>query len=318
MFSFIKSFQEFLAKLRSNKKYWFTTISVVSITGIFLSIFFLTTLTSGVAKEVYAAMSESYKLKVETKTENKKNEFKKIALSLQNNDAIKGAMTRNDSAALVEFARIQNESFGANNMQALAVEFHVQTGDGQVALRNSVNAVFNSKNPLFGLEVTQDGVFYVLLQPVLEGENIVGVIEVRDSVHSLRNNFESEGGEYVFLLDKKMLEVLSLKAKSGRYKDAAGDYKVEQAAYDTKFNGSLSDLDSEEFKEFLEKSIFITDDFYRTYKKATDINGADIGLIIVGEAIDKKGGVVNLADSMSKQVTAIALGLVISIMLFMF
>jgi hypothetical protein len=62
-----------------------------------------------------------------------------------------------------------------------------------------------------------------------------------------------------------------------------------------------------------------TDDaYFRTYKKATDINGADIGLYVIGEGVEKNNGFVNIAEGMVNSVASVSLGLVTSILLFMF
>ena len=49
-----------------------------------------------------------------------------------------------------------------------------------------------------------------------------------------------------------------------------------------------------------------------------DINGVTVGYIILGEKVQGSNGFVNIVDNMTKSVTMIALGLVISILLFMF
>lgn len=317
MFSFIKSFQEFIIKLKSNKKQWYTIISVTSIVGIVTTIYLLLSLTGHVAEKVYISMSETYKLKVDTKVEGRKNEFRKIAIVLDGNDAVRNAIAANNTVAMGELQVKYKEKFAAGNYQNLMVQFY-SAKNTETIIRNSITSSINSKSEMFGVEVLADGVFFILLHPVLDGENVVGIIEVRDSIHSMRQDFEFDGGEFVFILDKKMMEVLSLKAKSGRYKDVVGDYKVEQAAYDTKFNATLAGMDSEEFKHFQEHGIEVTEQFYRTYKKVTDVNGADIGLYVVGEGLQRKGGIIHMADDMSKEVSAIALGMIISIILFMF
>ena len=75
MFSFIKSIQNLLAELKKRKALWFTTISIVSILGIMLCLYLLTTITSNIAKEVYANMSITYKSTLELKLEDKQKEY---------------------------------------------------------------------------------------------------------------------------------------------------------------------------------------------------------------------------------------------------
>ena len=51
--------------------------------------YLLTTMTTSIAKEVYANMSGTYKNNLEDKIEDKQKEFRKIVLGLQTNDSFK-------------------------------------------------------------------------------------------------------------------------------------------------------------------------------------------------------------------------------------
>ena len=62
----------------------------------------------------------------------------------------------------------------------------------------------------------------------------------------------------------------------------------------------------------------VNKEYFKTYKEVVDINGVTVGYIILGEKVQGSNGFVNIVDNMTKSVTMIALGLVISILLFMF
>jgi hypothetical protein len=62
----------------------------------------------------------------------------------------------------------------------------------------------------------------------------------------------------------------------------------------------------------------VNESYFKTYKEIFDINGAFIGYIIVGEKVEGSSGFVNIVNKLTKEVTLIALGLVMSILLFMF
>ena len=53
-------------------------------------------------------------------------------------------------------------------------------------------------------------------------------------------------------------------------------------------------------------------------KEVVDVNGVTIGYIIMAEKVQGSNGFVNIVDDMTKSVTLVSLGLVISILLFMF
>ena len=68
----------------------------------------------------------------------------------------------------------------------------------------------------------------------------------------------------------------------------------------------------------LSSGYYVDDQFYRTVQKVSDINGNVIGAIVLGQTVANSGAFVNIVDKMTKTVTTVALGLVISILLFMF
>lgn len=317
MFSFIKYIQELMAKFKRNKGLWFTTISVVSILGISLSMYVLLTMTSNVSKEVYKSMSDTYHLDIENKIDKKEDSFKKILLAITQDNNLLGNIEKNNEIFITEYVKSFNDRLAKNRFRNIGFSAYSAANKNQI-FRNSINSVMSSKNPLYGIEVLPDGVFFVYLQPLLKGDNILGVLELRESIHTLKVDFEDRNSGYVFLLDKKMFNNLSLKAKNGKYKDIIDNFAMKQAEYDTKFPISMLEMSEEDVKEFFDMAYFVDETYYRTYKTVTDINGADIGIFVVGETIENTSGFVNIADNMTKTVTSVALGLVISIILFMF
>jgi hypothetical protein len=115
-----------------------------------------------------------------------------------------------------------------------------------------------------------------------------------------------------------MLVKLNIKAKSGKFRRLIKDLMIEQRFYDTRFVNSLVEMAPEDFDKMIKEGYIIDGVFYRTFKIVSDINGADIGYILVGELLDKEGGFVKIAKNMTNTITIVALGLVVSIILFMF
>ena len=66
------------------------------------------------------------------------------------------------------------------------------------------------------------------------------------------------------------------------------------------------------------KGYSVNKEYFKTYKEILDVNGVTVGYVLIGEQVQGNGGFVNIVDNMTKSVTMIALGLVISILLFMF
>jgi hypothetical protein len=317
MFTFIKRLQELLAQLKKNKGLWFTTLSVVSISGIFICMYVITTMTDRVSQEVYQSMSKSYQQILDVKMDNKKTEFEKILVAIQQNGTLLNAIENNNGIAMEAVKNFLNEEFVKGGFVDLSIDIMNVTNKDKV-FRNAINTVISSKRPLFGLEVLNEGVFFTYLLPLARDGNIYGVLEVKESIHSLRGDFVKQGGEYVFLMDKKMLPFISLEAKTGKYKEVNQDYTLENIRYETKFATSMTTMEEPVYVQFLKDKYAIDQGYFKILKKVTDINGADIGLIIVGESTEVSGGFVNIADNMTNTVTTVALGLVISIILFLF
>lgn len=317
MFSLIKYLQGLKEKIQRNKGLWFTTITTISVIGIVITMYIIMSMTSNVSEKVYSSMSKKYHVEIDNFLENKKLEFQKVALTLAQNQQLLGEIESNNQQAINTFDKNFNDLLIKNGINNYKVVIYSIANKDEL-LRTSIVSVVKSKNSVYGFEVMSDGVFNVYLQPLIKDDQVYGVIEIKESIHNYRKHFEGLNDEYVFLLDKKMLSKISIDAKNGRYRDMIGDLTVEQTFYDTKFTASIQELEIDQFEQMKLQGYIIDNIYYRTYKNVVDINGANIGIILTGEIIDKEDGFVNLADNMTKTITTVALGLVISIMLFMF
>lgn len=314
MFTFIKRLQELLAHLKKHKGLWFTTLFVVSIVGIFISMYVIMTMTDRVSEKVYQSMFDSYELKLNTKIETKQEEFKKIAAVIAQDELLLSAIETNNIAAIEKFKTSLNEEFIKSGFISLSVDF-ASVANKEKPLRNTLNTIISSKRTLFGAEVLDSGAFFVYLIPLQKNEVVYGVLEIKESVHAFKTELTKEGGQYLFLLDRKMLPILSLEEKADKYKEINENYALKQVEYNTKFASTISEVDFEKLKQF---KYALDGSYFRVVKKITDINGVDIGLMVSGESIETSGGFVNIAGDMTNTVTTVALGLVISIILFLF
>jgi hypothetical protein len=317
MFSFIKKLQELISRIKKNKGLWFTSISAISISAIIIFMYIILNMTSNVKDEVYVSITGSYFKSLENILKDRKHKYAEVAEAIISNTRVVEAMGQNDAVFLDKYAMQLNETYAKNDLRALIVSFFPAT-DATTAVRDTISSAIRAKSQISGIEVQQDGVFVTLIQPVLVGENFVGLIEIKQSINSIKDDFEANNNSFVFLLDKKMLAKISLQAKSGRYKEVVGDYLVYQSAYSSKFYSQIIAAGPELFAYERRIGYGADDVYFRTYKKATDINGAEIGLYVIGEDVEKNGGFVNIAESMVTSVTSVSLGLVTAILLFMF
>ena len=123
---------------------------------------------------------------------------------------------------------------------------------------------------------------------------------------------------FLFLLQEKMMNNLSDDLKNRRYRLIVDGLRVEEQKYDSSLVSNVAEGGQEEIKELKKNGYLVNDVYFKTYKEVVDVNGVTIGYIIMAEKVQGSNGFVNIVDNMTKSVTLVSLGLVISILLFMF
>ncbi len=317
MFGFIKFIQDFISKIKSNKRIWFSIILILSIVGIISSFYLITTMTSRVSNEVYESMSDGFKLDIKQNMTTKNKEFIKLAIVLQSDKNIENSMKQNNSRNLLKIEKNLNKNLKKSGFDKMFIKLYSKN-DVASNGRNTVGAVLESKESIFGVEVMQDGVFYIYIMPLIVNGKLYGIIQIKEGLDAQRKNFLDIKGEFAFVLNKKMLPQLSIKTKKGKYKEIASEFVIEQTSYDSEFVAELRNMGNIDFKKMISDGFALDGAFFTTFKVVTDLNGVEVGYIVVGQRVEKSGSFVKLADNMTKQVTIVALGLIISIMLFMF
>ena len=316
MFSFIKALQNFFSNLKKKKGLWFTTLTILSIIGISVSMYLLSNMTTSIAKEVYINMSSTYINNLEDKIEDKKNEYKRIILGLQTNDTFKDNL--NNKLVIDSILENYNKNLSEMGFGQITLSFYSITNQIN-QYKNIVNTVISRKTSSFGFEVLGDGPNIVYLFPIIIDSNVVGVVEIKENIISLKNDIErSKQTIFLFLLQEKMMNNLSDDLKNRRYRLIVDGLRVEEQKYDSSLVSNVAEGGQEEIKELKNNGYLVNDVYFKTYKEVVDVNGVTIGYIIMAEKVHGSNGFVNIVDNMTKSVTLVSLGLVISILLFMF
>ena len=316
MFSFIKALQNFFSNLKKKKGLWFTTLTILSIIGISVSMYLLSNMTTSIAKEVYINMSSTYINNLEDKIEDKKNEYKRIILGLQTNDTFKDNL--NNKLVIDSILENYNKNLSEMGFGQITLSFYSITNQIN-QYKNIVNTVISRKTSSFGFEVLGDGPNIVYLFPIIIDSNVVGVVEIKENIISLKNDIErSKQTIFLFLLQEKMMNNLSDDLKNRRYRLIVDGLRVEEQKYDSSLVSNVAEGGQEEIKELKKNGYLVNDVYFKTYKEVVDVNGVTIGYIIMAEKVQGSNGFVNIVDNMTKSVTLVSLGLVISILLFMF
>ena len=317
MFSFFKFLQNFLKDLKKKKGLWFTILAIVSISGIFLSLYILTSLTNNVSQDVYNNISTNYVKNYKNRVLKKEESFHKILMTLKTNKILIGNIENNELTAVTDEIISFNENFKKSGFESLNLNFYPVLN--QVSqYRNSVNSVISTKSKAFGIEVLQDGIFYVYLEPILKDDTLVGILELKEEIHNFKAEYLRDDLIFLFALEERMLNKLSIKARNGKYKELVDTLHVEELKYDGQFAAKILEAGKDDFKNMLDTGYSVGDTYFRSAQKISDINGNIIGVIVLGETVAGSGAFVNIVHNMTKTVTTVALGLVISILLFMF
>ena len=175
--------------------------------------------------------------------------------------------------------------------------------------------VISSQTSITGIVVNTTGVRLIAITPVVENNQTIGAIEVSQSISAVKNTFDRLGKEFVFILDKSQLVFMDLESKQGMTQDIDEKYKIFFHNYSSKFYTNLRKIDLEVLQR---EKYFIDENYYTTVAETVDINGKSIGLFVIGEEAGSANSFVNITNNLISSVTTVALGLVISLILFMF
>jgi hypothetical protein len=317
MFSFVKKIQELLEKIRAKKGLFFSILSLTSIFGISLFMYLIMTLTSSIKSDVYESIKNNNNKSLENLLTNKKKLYQDISNIILMNDELLGAIQTNDTNKISNFEKRYNTLYNTNSKTPMNIKFYSRLNTDNSS-RNTITNLMRTKDSLFGIETQYDGIYINSILPIVQNGDFIGLIQLRQSIHSLKMYYDKIDNYFVFMLDKKMLVKLSLKAKSGRYVNVTSNFLIKKGNYTSRFYSKIGELNQKEFKLALKHNYDNDDKFYRSYKIVTDINGAEIGLFVFGEDMEKNNGFISLVENVIKTVTYVSLGLVISILMFMF
>ena len=182
MFSLIKKIQELLSKLKKNKGLFFTTLSVLSISGILLFMYLIMTMTSSIKKDVYISLTNNSAKSIDNLLVSKKSLYNNISNLVLSQEklitTIKSANRENINKFEIKF----NNLFNKNKKYPILFNFYSAV-DTNTNYRDTINSLIRSKTQLYGIEVHASGVFITYVKPILDNDNFIGLIEIKQSIH---------------------------------------------------------------------------------------------------------------------------------------
>lgn len=316
MFSFIKFLKNIMEKVKANKWVYYFILSTVSFAGIIVTMYFLTTLTGTVSSQVYSSTAKNFSTSLDFVLKQKEASFKAVGTSLSNDANLKKAIGEKATEDYLNILKSYNESYEKDS-EKISVSFY--SSEEQInRYRPSVNIVLSSKAGLFGFETLEEGVYLTLLKPLFDnGNNILGVIEIKEPILVLKQLFLSDGKSIALALDKKVLPLMPIATQRDRFNNIH-NLKIDQVNYDGAFVANIMNKKDIDYEKFNESNYSVDKLYYTARIKISDINGNDIGFMFMGELVNRGFTYLSAIDEVVSVVTKVSLGLIISIIMFMF
>ncbi len=317
MFSFIKWVQGNLNALKRNKGLWFTTLTTLSTLGILISMYLINSMTSSVAHETYMEERRSDINQLDSLLLNRYDSLLNMGSILSLNPILTKNIKANQDKAIKTLLKRTTQTIN-DNVDISPITIHYYSSMVQVKDSENIDIakmVIETQQSVSGIVVNKDGIRILGMVPIIENNVSIGALEVTESIHRLKDEFELLGKEFTFLTSKQQLVFMSLEHKQGMYKKINDEFSVYFHQYDSSFYLNLAKLDF----DVLRNQKYANDNqFYTTYDDIIDLNGRTIGMALIGEDSSNANSFVKITQNMINSVTTVALGLVISLILFMF
>ncbi len=317
MFSFLKFLQSIINKVQRNKGLWFTILTVTSIIGVLISITLINMMTTNVANKIYAQVHRVNTNQLENILETRYDSLLSVGgVVAIDPQIIQNIKTKSDKSIHDILLKMQKAINTRVNIDPVKLNYYAAS----YKTSNSenfkyANLVIETKTSISGIVVNRDGVRVIAITPITDGNATIGAIEISQSIVVVKNDFEKLGKELAFIIDKSQLVFIDLKYKQGMLQDINDRYKIFFHDYNPQFYSHIRKIDL----NLLQRQKYIVDNsYYITYDDTTDIDGKDIGLFIIGESTKEANSFVNITKNLISSVTTVAIGLVISLILFMF
>jgi hypothetical protein len=304
MFSFIKWFSTFIENLKRNKGVWFTLLSLLSLAGIFISLYFVNFLVSDVAQKTYENQKNSYVLAFRNK----------VLAEDDYTNAIARTLAKNGEIANDFFATDENASQRIKT-KLKTLEESLNTSLGRKLISVRLEEVIKREKKS-GIKTTAQGSVFQSVIPMIDKNGTIVAAVVEKSLEHLATVYKREHKEFAYFLNEQSIHKIDKEFKKANYLNYHDKYYVKTAGYNKSF---LKHLKSVELYEKLEENGFLKDSkYFYVYQKVYDVDGDFAGIAVVAEEVKDENSFVNLVKNLVNSVTMVALGLIVSMLLFLF
>ncbi len=307
MFSFIKWFEAKWQEIKGNKGLWFTLLTLFSLAGIFISLYFVNFLVSDVAKKTYENQKDHYLLESKVVLETHQKSVLTLATAIGRDATIHTLFTSDDENKTAKLTAIAAD---------LTQQFAQVRNENDIFVHFTYEDKLVDKKIINGLRVSPEGVQIGAQLPLAEKEKVRLGVAVEQDIGALRDYYRKEKKVYALLLNRGAWSQIDPAVRKKRYRAIMNDlYYVDTKKFDAEFVQDLAQADPKVMK----KQGYIKDmHYFMVARKAYSWDGQEIGLMVMGEKISEKNSFVNLIKNLVNSVTIVALGLIVSMILFLF
>jgi len=320
MFGAILKFQALLDKLKKNKALWFSTLTVLSILGIVGTLYYLNSMTTRAAKNLYEATSGSYFYDLDRKVADSTQKLMIAgALSMQNPAVVATLGTTTNTPAITALVKKLSDELGVISKGEVVVDFYSkdirkiassldnppitpQPYDSKI-----LQKVAATNEAVSGVEYQDGHVYLKAAYPIG-----AGILEVKKNTDFLFDIYESNGKIFQVLLDKDFLDMKKLQEFRSQ---PIGKFQVSvQARTDGEFLQKSVDID---FSKVIEQKYMLTNEYFVLAKPILNPDGKRVGMFVIAERIMQDNGLPRMVKGISNGLTTAALGLVVALLVLM-
>ena len=306
MFSFIKWITAQFEKFKKNKGLWFTTLTVISLIGIFASLYFVNFLVGDVAKKTYENQKTHYLSHI------------KNHITIQKELVLATTSTITTNGLAIELFK-SSDGNKSKKLKQLSSAITNKINSSTATKDYNVDFIVQDKltnfKPKSGLNVYEDGLYFTSIMPMAETNSSRMIVELKKDAKSMINLYKKENLEWAYFLNDASINKIYLKNKKKNFTKFYEKFYIDNSAFDSTFIGHIKTLD---MKEFLKIGYAKDSEYFFVTKPIYDFDGNDIGIVIIGEHTSEKNSFVNLIKNLVNSVTLVALGLIVSMILFLF
>jgi hypothetical protein len=306
MFSFVQWFRTLIDGAKRKKGLWFTLLSVMSLAGIFISLYFVNFLVSDVAKKTYENQKQQFNLRLANQIVTHKERTLAIATTVTQNESIKNIFFRDDENVTRDIKKSADE---------LKMRISQTLDSKNFAINFKRSEKFTELKMINGLIVKDDRAKFQTLMPLVKTDKFVSSIVVTENIESLVSIFKKEKKEFLFMLNDSSINKIEKTIQKSKYTKIFEKFYIKSKSYDLGFVEETKSINYEKLKN---NGYLKTSQYFYVLQKMFNTDGDEIGIAMIAQNMSDDNSFVNLVKNLVNSVTTVAIGLIVSMILFLF